>query len=100
MLSSETKTLMFSKLKPQLAAMVSRRHASTMATRPHVLVVGGAYAGVSTVQNMLGILSGKGCLPSPFPTPEVKTLPSVLPIISVLDQRDGLCKLIRLMAEQ
>ncbi|RJE18144.1 Pyridine nucleotide-disulfide oxidoreductase [Aspergillus sclerotialis] len=55
----------------------------------HILIVGGAYAGLSTVQNLISILNGKGCLASPIPLSEPKTLPSIKPRITILDERDG-----------
>ena len=60
-------------------------------TQRHILVVGGAYAGLSTVQNLISILNGNGPLAGPIPLSEPKTLPSIKPRITILDERDGFC---------
>lgn len=60
--------------------------------QPHVVVLGGSYAGVSAVQNMLGLLQGRGLRPSPIPQRVPDLLPVARPKITVLDRRDGFCQ--------
>lgn len=60
--------------------------------QPHVVVLGGSYAGVSAVQNMLGLLQGRGLRPSPIPQRIPDLLPVVRPKVTVLDRRDGFCQ--------
>lgn len=87
-------TMLSTLLKPSTSAFNkhSIRQLSTMTPKQrHILIVGGAYSGLSTVQNLLSILNGKGCLPSPIPMSEPKTLPSLKPRVTILDERDGFC---------
>ncbi|KAE8371826.1 hypothetical protein BDV26DRAFT_298439 [Aspergillus bertholletiae] len=65
-----------------------RQHAMT-GHQPHVAIIGGSYAGVSAVQNMLGLLQGRGIRPSPIPQRVPELLPDIKPRITILDRRDG-----------
>lgn len=61
-------------------------------SRPRVLVVGGGYGGLSTVVNILNLSAGKPQLPSPVPLPELNAQPKQPPEITLLDERDGICR--------
>jgi hypothetical protein len=69
-----------------------KQPAAATIRQPHVVVIGGSYAGVSAVQNMLGLLHGGGLRPSPIPQRIPDLLPAVTPRITVLDRRDGFCQ--------
>ncbi|KAJ5482529.1 hypothetical protein N7475_001341, partial [Penicillium sp. IBT 31633x] len=67
----------------------SLRHHVVAGHCPRIVVLGGSYAGISAVQNMLGLLEGRGLRPSPIPQRVPELLPTVKPSITVLDRRDG-----------
>lgn len=70
----------------------SLRHHVVAGHCPRIVVLGGSYAGISAVQNMLGLLEGRGLRPSPIPQRVPELLPTVKPSITVLDRRDGFCQ--------
>lgn len=79
-------TRIISKMPSSLRSRIMAGH------QPHIVVLGGSYAGVSAVQNMLGLLQGRGLRPSPIPQRVPDLLPVVRPKITVLDRRDGFCQ--------
>jgi hypothetical protein len=56
----------------------------------HIVIVGGAYAGLSTLLNLQNILSGAPHVPGPYIPPAVSALPRTSPKITLLDERDGI----------
>lgn len=80
-------------LRKPAATATTTKFSSTSTRTPHIVVLGGSYAGVSVVQNMLGLLQGRGLRPAPFPLRMPEVLPAVKPRITVLDRRDGFCEL-------
>ncbi|KAF8536500.1 pyridine nucleotide-disulfide oxidoreductase-like protein [Trichophaea hybrida] len=56
----------------------------------HILILGGAYAGLSTVVNLQKLLSGAPHQPGPYNLPTVPKLPRTPPRITILDERDGI----------
>lgn len=61
---------------------------------PHILVLGGAYAGLAAVKLLQEQITGA------VPDAEVQeTLPVPAPTITVLDERDGVCTYIPRMLE-
>jgi len=61
---------------------------------PHrILIVGGAYAGITAVLNLLDLQEGKQERPAAFPLPKFGGAKSNRGIkITVVDERDGFCK--------
>lgn len=55
----------------------------------HILIVGGAYSGLSTIITLQKILSGAPHDPGPYNLPPVPRLPRVRPRVTLLDERDG-----------
>jgi NADH dehydrogenase FAD-containing subunit len=63
---------------------------SAIAPQPkHIVIVGGAYAGLSTLITLQKILSGAPHLPGPYSPPALSSLPRTSPKITLLDERDG-----------
>ncbi|TVY49855.1 Fe-regulated protein 8, partial [Lachnellula cervina] len=58
--------------------------------RPHILVVGGSYGGLSVVANLLNLMKGGTQMSSPELPPELENLPKAQPRITILDERDGI----------
>ena len=58
-------------------------------SQKHILIVGGAYSGLSTIITLQKILSGTPHNPGPYNLPSVPRLPRVRPRITLLDERDG-----------
>ncbi|OQU98978.1 hypothetical protein CLAIMM_04686 [Cladophialophora immunda] len=56
---------------------------------PHVVIVGGAYAGLSVARNLVNICDGNEQLFNPMPIPTVSP-PSRMPAITLIDERDGI----------
>ncbi|CZR66554.1 uncharacterized protein PAC_16455 [Phialocephala subalpina] len=68
-----------------------RRHNASLAPhRPHILVIGGAYGGLSTIVNLLNLSIGNKQLASPIQPPELNIKHDPQPVITLLDERDGL----------
>lgn len=58
---------------------------------PHILVVGAAYSGLYAVLNLLNICDGKPHFPSVMNLSPIRK-PDVPPQITIVDERDGICK--------
>ena len=60
--------------------------------RPQILVIGGAYGGLSVVTNLINLIAGNPQLPSPIqPSPiDSDRKLQVRPRITILDERDGI----------
>lgn len=72
--------------------MLTRLRTPTTASRPpHVVVIGGSYAGIAAIQNMIRMMQVQELLPSPIPQKIPDILPTVKPKITLLDRRDGFC---------
>jgi NADH dehydrogenase FAD-containing subunit len=56
----------------------------------HIVILGGAYAGLSTLLNLQKILSEEPHVPGPYSPPAVSALPRTSPKITLLDERDGI----------
>lgn len=56
----------------------------------HILIVGGAYGGLSALITLQRILSGAPHQPGPYNLPSVTGLPRTPPRITLLDERDGI----------
>lgn len=63
-------------------------------TSPHrILIVGGAYAGISAVLNLLDLQDGKQDRPAAYKLPKFEGRTSKRGVeITVVDERDGFCK--------
>lgn len=62
------------------------------AYRPHILVIGGSYGGFSVVANLLNLLNGRPQLASPVSLPDLDRIPKSRPRITILDERDKICR--------
>jgi NADPH-dependent 2,4-dienoyl-CoA reductase/sulfur reductase-like enzyme len=70
---------------------ISDNNLHEVAEKPkHILIVGGAYAGLSTVINLQKILSEAPHQAGPYNLPAVQKLPRIPPKITILDERDGI----------
>ncbi|TVY39017.1 Apoptosis-inducing factor-like protein B [Lachnellula occidentalis] len=58
--------------------------------RPHILVVGGAYGGLSVVTNVLNLMAGNAQLTSQLPPPPLGCSIQTPPRVTILDERDGI----------
>jgi len=56
----------------------------------HIVIVGGAYAGLSAVISLQRILSGAAHQPGPYNVATVPALPRARPRITLFDERDGI----------
>ena len=85
------RTLASSIRLPTVRAQASIRTFSSAMTsqRPHVLVVGGAYAGLSAVNGLIHLSRGDPQKEGPRTPPNVARALRVKPHITVLDERDG-----------
>lgn len=95
-ISSSARLVLASKTK-QITRISKASQASTMFSsegfyRPHILVVGGSYGGLSVVANLLNLMKGGTQMSSPELPPELENLPKAQPRITILDERDGICK--------
>jgi apoptosis-inducing factor 2 len=66
----------------------------TLNSAPHrILIVGGAYAGITAVLNLLDLAQGKQERPSVYELPNFEGRKSRRGIeITVIDERDGFCR--------
>lgn len=69
-------------------------------TAPHVLVIGGGYGGMSVISNLVNLSNGGKQLPCPVQIPELTSLPTTKPNVTLLDERDGICTLNFLQLKQ
>ncbi|OGM46804.1 hypothetical protein ABOM_005027 [Aspergillus bombycis] len=65
------------------------RMQSTTSRAPHVVVIGGSYAGLAAIQNMIRMIQARELLPSPIPQKAPEVLPTIKPKITLIDRRDG-----------
>lgn len=86
---------LFSKEKPAPAQMVQVAAAPAAVEKPQnrVLVIGGAYAGLNSVVNLLNLASGADHRPSFVPLPPLTGDALRTPLeITLVDEKDGFCK--------
>lgn len=85
---------LFSKEEPAPAEMVQViPEKAVEQPRNRVLVIGGAYAGLSSVIHLLELANGGEHRLTSVPLPPVKGIPLRTPVqITMVDERDGFCK--------
>lgn len=57
-----------------------------------VLIIGGGYGGLSTAVNLVNLGLGKPQLSGSVSVPELDRKPQTTPEITLIDERDGICK--------
>ncbi|KAI5806106.1 hypothetical protein EDC01DRAFT_134967 [Geopyxis carbonaria] len=75
-----------------LTALSTRRCLATMTAAPYtprILILGGAYAGLSVAMNLTHLLAGTTPPPSAFPQPPLPAPKHTKPTVTILDERDG-----------
>ncbi|KAF8856557.1 hypothetical protein BDZ45DRAFT_675417 [Acephala macrosclerotiorum] len=68
-----------------------RNNASLAPHRPHILVIGGTYGGLSTIVNLLNLSKGNKQLRSPIQLPELDIEHDPQPVITLLDGEEIVC---------
>ncbi|KAA8905682.1 oxidoreductase [Sphaerosporella brunnea] len=74
---------------PATVAATYLKSAAPPPQQKHVVIIGGAYAGLSTLINIQKLLSGEPHVASPYSPPALSSLPRTPPKITILDERDG-----------
>ena len=95
-ISSSARLLLASRTDPitriPKASQVSTMFSPEGFYRPHILIVGGSYGGLSVATNLLNLMKGGAQMSSPELPPELENLPKAQPRITILDERDGICR--------